>query len=414
MVNNFLRISLVTAVMCIAATACNKDNCNDSEGRVNTPIADYLYMVEYDDYDLQANLDYFGKLFLSEGPACSQVRKGNFVGRNLDWYINKDAAAIIKMKHTDDHFASIGMVGCFPAFSNEIAKSGRPDDVYRYLPFKTEDGVNEYGLYVGVNVMPTGETSFDQSSWEPHAFGHGAAGTNPSSDMHYSVNYLVRVVLDRAKTVDDAKRVIAGIDWTEPKNYPHENETQSFHWLISDATKSVVLEFMDNVPVYTEAPSITEPSFGNIMTNFTNCLMAKGIIQICGIGYERWDILHDNYASTPESFEGMQELMKKVWFSHTYTNDPLSRDFWLSECSSTDLPAYSLYKNYDILSNPQYFELLQQFTASFEDKSLWHVNDTPLWYSTHTSIYDLKNKKLRVLVHEGFDGMKEFYEVSLD
>ena len=63
MVNNFLRISLVTAVMCIAATSCNKDNCNDSEGRVNTPIADYLYMVEYDDYDLQANLDYFGKLF---------------------------------------------------------------------------------------------------------------------------------------------------------------------------------------------------------------------------------------------------------------------------------------------------------------------------------------------------------------
>lgn len=87
------------------------------------------------------------------------------MGRNLDWYINTNASAIIKMNHTDEHYASIGMVSCFNMFSNDIAKSGEYNDVYKYLPLKTLDGINECGLYVGENVMPTGETSFDSTSW---------------------------------------------------------------------------------------------------------------------------------------------------------------------------------------------------------------------------------------------------------
>lgn len=191
-------LTITAAVLIIAASACKKDGVYSVDQYANTPIADYLYGVEYDDYSLDANVDHSNGDYLSSAAACTEVRKGNFVGRNLDWYINTDASAIIKMNHTKDHYASIGMVGCCPNFSNDLAKAGAYNEIYKYLPFKTTDGINEKGLYIGVNVAPTGETSFDQSTWEPYAYGHGAANTNPASDMHYVVNYLVRIVLDRA------------------------------------------------------------------------------------------------------------------------------------------------------------------------------------------------------------------------
>lgn len=340
-------ICFLLLFLCIALNGCGK--WGTEEAPCNTPIADYLYGVEYDDYDFEACVQYFNEQYIPSDAGCSEVRRGNFVGRNLDWYINNNASAIIKMNHTDNHYASIGVVGCFPQFNNDLAKTGKYDDVYKYLPFKTEDGVNECGLYVGMNVMPTGETSFDMSSWETGKFGHGAHGTNPSSPRTFSVNYLVRVLLDKAGSVEEAKEIIDSINWTEPVNYPHPGETQSFHWLICDADHSMVLEFMDNVPVFTETDIVNEPSYATIMTNFTNALMKEGVMQITGMGYERWDILHDYYKYFDESFDGMESLMKLVWYSFTYTIQAGSRYMWLTEFSNPDFPAEKLYKNTEIM-----------------------------------------------------------------
>lgn len=406
-------LTIAAAVLMIAASACKKDEPTSGSKYANTPIADYLYGVEYDDYDLEANIEFSNSNYLPSAAACTEVRKGNFVGRNLDWYINTDASAIIRMNHTEDHYASIGMVGCFSSFSNDLAKSGIKDDTYKYLPFKTTDGINEKGLYIGVNVAPTGETSFDPSTWEPYAYGHGAANTNPASDMHYVVNYLVRIVLDRAGSVDEAKKVIDSINWTEPANFPAEGYSQAFHWLICDASKSVILEFLDNKAVYTEAPSLTEPSLGNIMTNFTNAIYAKGLIQECACGLERWDIINGNYASTPETFEGFQNLMKKVWYSNTYTIDPSTHDFWFTEWYDIGIPSPKLYKNFELCESESFLKAVANMADMYNDPANWHVAGTQLWYTTHTSIYDLKNKTLRVLVHEGRDSQKEYYEASL-
>lgn len=407
-----LLLFLGISVLCITFFACERDDIDDKKS-VNTPIADYLYGVEYDDYDFHACLEHFNNILFSSYPACTEVRKGKFVGRNLDWYTNNDASAIIKVNRTADHYASIGMIGCFSDFSNALAKSGEYSDTYQYLPFKTVDGINEKGLYIGVNVAPTGETSFDPTTWEPYAFGHGATHTNPESNMHYCVNYLVRIVLDRAGSVEEAKKVIDGIDWCEPVNYPSDGISQALHWLICDAKQSVVLDFIDNKAVYTDAPSINEPSLGNIMTNFSNCLYAKGLIQSCASGLERWDIINANYASTPATFEGMEELMSKVWYSKTYTTDPSSHDFWLTECCDPTLPASYLYKNYNLCDNEEFCNSVRNFLAGFHTPSTWHVDNTIYWYTTHTSVYDLENKTLRVLVHEGLDEQKTYYEASL-
>lgn len=399
----------------IFCVSCKKQQ-QDEDNRCNTKIADYLYAIEYDDYNFNACKEYFDSQFVPSG-ACSEVRRGNFIGRNLDWYINRNASAIIKINRTSEHYASIGMVGCFPQFSDDIAQTGEYHDVYQYLPFKTEDGINECGLYVGVNVMPTGETSFDTTSWVPHSYGIGAAHTNLASDMHYVVNYLPRVLLDRASSVAEAIEIIASIDWTEPVNYPHPGETQSFHWLICDANRSVILEFIDNQPHYTEASSINEPNFGTIMTNFTNCLWKEGIMQINGLGYERFEMLYDNYnnyAAYPDNLEGMQNLMKQVWYTKAYTTPLSSPNFWYTEFSSDDIPARLLYHNSEIAQYPEIQAVMQLLNEGFMEGYKFYTDECVYWFSTHTSVYDIANRKMRVLVHEGRDGMRSFYEASLE
>lgn len=401
---------LVTVIAVFMFVSCNKNK----NKRCNTVISDYLYGVEYDDYDFDSCRMYFDKQYNPSG-ACSEVRRGDYVGRNLDWYINRNASAIIKMNHTDDHYASIGMVSCFSSFTNDIAKSGEYNDVYKYLPLKTLDGINECGLYVGENVMPTGETSFDSTTWEPHKYGHGASHTHPGASLTCVVTYLTRILLDKASSVEDAMRIIDEIDWVEPVNYPHKGETQSFHWLICDAHRSVILEFMDNKAHYVEASSITEPGYGTIMTNFTNSLMESGMMQINGIGYERYDILHDNYKNYdayPDNFEGMQNLMKQVWFSNTYTIPIDSKDIWLTEFASDNLPASFLYHNYDILLDPDLYSALQQEVNGFKNKMGWFTDECAYWFSTYTAVYNLTSLKFRVLAHEGRSGMKSYYEAS--
>lgn len=405
---------LLTILCCITLTACHKNTDPDDKGRCNTVIADYLYGVEYDDYDFKACKDYFDSQYIPSDFGCSEVRRGNFVGRNLDWYINRNASAIIKINHSESHYASIGVVGCFPQFSNDIAKTGKFNEVYKYLPFKTEDGVNEYGLYVGVNVVPTGETSFNPSSWKYGEYGHGAADTNPSAPLTCCVNYLPRILLDKAKTVEEAKEIIRNTNWTDPKDYPHKGESQSFHWLICDANSSCVLEFMDSKPVFTENDIIDKPSFATVMTNFCNCLWEKGIFQTNGIGYERWDKLKKNYDLYDLTFEGMQNLMKGVWYSKSYTEPDGSRYFWLTEFSSNDYPAERLYKNYDLFDNPTFRKIVDNRRALFKDKVAWYTDECELWFTTHTSVYNLDTKTMRVIVHEGYSGMEDFFEASLD
>lgn len=411
-INSTLKKAFAITVAMIVFVACNKPQ---DKNRCNTRIAEYLYGVEYDDYDFDACKEYFDHQYIPAG-ACSEVRRGNFVGRNLDWYINRNASAIIKVNHTEDHYASIGMVGCFPQFSNDLARSGEYNEVYQYLPFKTEDGINECGLYVGVNVMPTGETSFNPNSWEPRTYGHGAAHTNPSASMTCAVNYLPRILLDKASNVAEAMEIIASIDWTEPVNFPHPGETQSFHWLICDPSRSVVLEFIDNEPHYTEATSVSEPGFGTIMTNFTNCLMEAGIMQINGIGYERFDVLKENYknyAEYPDNFKGMQKLMEQVWFSKTYTMSPTSDKLWLTEFANDIFPASYLYHNGNISSNPDFQAYMSSLREEYLQHTQWYTDDCTFWFSTHTSVYNILNRQMHVLVHEGLDGMDKYYEASL-
>lgn len=405
----------------VIATACGTNGADKStssdDNRSNTKICDYLYAVEYDDYDFDKAHEAMSKQFKPANAACTEVRRGNFVGRNLDWYINDQAAAVIKINHNDKHLASIGMVGANPLFTDSLAAAGDTcSKVYATLPLSTCDGINECGVYIGVNVMPTGETSFDKSTWDYGKWGHGAANTNPGAEKSYTVSALTRVVLDKAHSVAEAKEIIESINWYEPVNFPHKGESQSFHWLLCDSTTSCVLEFIDNKPCYTETTEIDKPSYATIMTNFTNKLMAdKQMMQDGAQGYERYDVIKANYDATPATSEGMQDLMKKVWFTLSYTKDIKDPGFFHTDyANNTAIKAGEVYNNPDVLKNEAFVKEVETGKANFADKSQWHKKDCTLWYTTHTTVYDMAKREFKVLVHEGLDGQKEWYHVTMD
>ena len=402
----------IATVAAMAAVSCEKDPAPEIT-RCTTVINNDLFGIEYDDYDFDFCVEHFKKNMPTDAPGCSEVRLGNFIGRNLDYYINGNACAVIKMNRTEDHLASIGIVGCCPEFNAELARTGAYNPVYEYLPCRTCDGINEKGVYVGVNVMPTGETSFDKENWENKKWGHGAAFTNPGADKTYCTLYLTRYILDHAQSVSDAISLIKEVNWYEPINYPHENEAQAFHWMIGDENRNYVVEFIDNEPVITGARDIRQPSLGTIMTNFTNALFSRAIIQPHGIGYERYDVLRYSYSDTEESFRGMEQLMKKVRYSNTYTREVGAADFWATELCNDLIPSSYLYGNQNLWNDIHFCDVVAQFKNMWNNPAYWYTDDTPLWYTVHTSIYNLADRQMEVLVHEGLGDQKEFRPFNL-
>lgn len=400
-------------VLFFAAILMMTVSCGRQADRANTRITEYLYGVEYDDYDFQSGIAYFDK-FKPVYAGCSEARKGDFVGRNLDWFINNDASAVIRVNGNGTRFASIGVMGCCPQFDVEFARSGDYSKIYDILPLFTVDGVNEKGLYCGVNVMPTGETSMDSTRWDTGSWGLGAAFTNPDSGNTYCVTYLVRYLLDNASSVTDARRIVESVNWYEPSGFPKEGRSQAFHWLICDAQTSAVLEFVDNKPCFIESDVTDEPSFSTVMTNFTNKVMSEsGLVQPAGAGYERWDILAAAYPGAEESFDGIQNLMKKVWYTHLYTDDPLSDNFFMTEIASSEHPAPMLYRNVEFQQTDEWKDICAGIKADFKNSDNWHSDKTTLLYTTHTSVYSLSGRELRLMLHEGYDNQKKTHAFSL-
>ena len=430
-------MGIATLAIAVLNSCTFGQNGNKDEARANSVIADYLYGVEYDDYDVEGGMAIYEQRVFPQG-MCTEVRKGDFVGRNLDWYINCDASAIIKVnaKNIEDaasldpekfvcsRFASLGMCGCNPAFNNEMASEGKYDDIYALLPFATCDGINENGVYIGVNVTATGETSTDPAKWKTGEWGLGANSTaKEEGKLTLCVTYLVRAILDHATSVEHAKELINSINWYEPDNFPSPGQTQAFHFLIADATSSTVCEFIDGAPVFVDAEDINEPGYGTIMTNFNNALMARDvpIYQNSGCGYERFDLIKAQYPAADVEEDGMmaiEKMMKSVWYSNAYTKAIGADDFWFSEqydASNEKFHAGNLYtKGKEMWNDPDFVAHVKEGQAKFNDRSLWHKTDCDLWYTTHTSIYDLKEKCVDVLVHEGLDGMKYYSETKFN
>lgn len=420
------KVAMILCLVAMLGTSCKHDGQGDDK-RCNTVLSEWMYGVEYDDYDFDMIADYIDQSYAPTlGAACSEVRKGDFVGRNLDWYITNEVTGIIKvdakdaahasgLEHiADARYASVGSVGVTGVFTRDIAQSGEFNDIYMVMPVFQSDGINEKGLYVGLNVAPTGETSLDTTHWHPGEWGVGAAYTNPSSEYTYCVALINRILLDHAASVDEAIEIIKAINWYEPVNFPVEGMSQAFHWMIADKNKNCILEFLDNEPNFLVTEQVNDPSFSTIMTNFSNSVYQAGLIQNYACGYERYDEAIAAYDLLPATADGMKQMMQILWYSEGYTRTQGTADFRYSDVIPDDISYLDLTRHPEWKTDNQYMiGAIADEQNRFVNRIGWHKDDCDLWYTTHTAVYDLNSRCYQIMLHEGIDSPKEWKSFDL-
>lgn len=369
--NVFLLLAL-----CFVLLGCDKGDDVEIESRHSEfcKISRMLYEVTYTDYGSEFPNDSYDDI--SGDMACSCVRNGDFQGRNFDYYMNQCPTIVVRTTAKEGRYATVG-VARLAHTSEASVESGLSQDRIDLLPWALFDGMNEKGLVVSSNVV-------SRNDWgeTPHT------GTNRDAP-ELNVICVIRPLLDNCATVKEA------LDYLRRYNItPMESEYMNLHFMISDPDESYVVEFINN-------RIVARPQY--IMTNYYLFLDS---ITDSAVGVERYDILKENYGMGGESMRGMWNLMRMVRYSNQYD---FPKYKWYSE--------YSLYFPYSTIGDEDVRGMLDAMLAEQAEEwpeELEYVGahgfreDSDWWDTVHNSIYDIRNGKLWVTVHEWYDCVYEF------
>ena len=397
--------AVLSCLLIICLTGCGGTKKNSAEDSLKR-VADHLFEISYtEDFDWGETVTPGGVI-----SACSGVQVGQSRGRNYDWYYGDTDLCVVHASKTENReHASVGITD----LSFITDEDGNID--YAKIPSYTVDGINDAGVCIQVNVIPYGENG-------------ELVHTDDTSDDLSGVR-VVRFLLDYADNVEEA------IELLESKDiYAALHDEEELHWLISgpanetdSSIRTVVAE------VFPDGLHITEEFVGDvpIMTNF-NVSNFDGSAQSVGwgLGYERWQILLENYQQA-DSVMGTFDLMEKVFFSKMY--DLYSDQFWYSEYALIELGNY--YEEAELkslLGEDTYNYFMDNFGGVYYVPALWDgesciagdisktgilapvvekITDKykaqnmgdELWITVETAVYDLENLTLDVAVRESQD-----------
>lgn len=359
-------------------------------------IQDFLFYIEFSDWDYDKAVEYFNKQYPAQGQ-CSSVRNGRYYGRNFDWFYDNSASFVVRSKATKGRHASIGISGGSPLLTKDIAESGVWNDYYDLIPFITVDGINDCGVACNTNVVPTGDKG-------------NTTGTNPSSATTMYTIMIVRYVLDYADSAADAIDKIKNINW---RSLSGEGaiKAQELHCMIADKDFTYVVEFVDNsVKVFSdvddEYPNI--PNNKPIMTNFYydgwDGNIVTGFDTEGGIspedttltphaeGTERYELVSEVYESLT-SKEAMTEMMEDIKYTKAF--DESTDPFWYSE-----LVGYTnKYGDLTIYNNKSDFSGIKEEVIDMFNR---RQRDGKTWHTVHTSIIDIEDKSITVYSQENY------------
>ena len=340
----------------------------------NVQLMPYDYLVMDDEYefnigythiDYEYAKEYMRSHYVELGGGCSCFRTGDSIGRNFDWYYDDQAYFVIRVnKGKGVKYNSIGRTGGrLEELTNDFVKSGEYSDAYKVLPFITVDGINECGLFACANVVPAGDYGY-------------TTGTTPLSDKKETLcgAMLIRFVLDNFASASEAVTYIQQhVSVYMP--YKEDGDKQELHYMICDAEKTYLLEFIHNELIVSDMDTV----YGGrtFMTNFylyNTSVDGDGNIvpesvSDYGNGLERYNIM-----STTESSD-VTEIMASLQYSNAYKSD--TTPVWKSEYASREYNR----KVTDPMS--AYTEVIAAAQEAYQHRE----RNGLLWQSCHTTMY---------------------------
>lgn len=395
---------ILVLFLCIVLCACSasEDTIKYNEF---TKVADHLYEITCNDIDYDYLFeDGIGNVDFLEYYGCSGIRSGNYLGRNFDFVAGDASEIVVKTIHSDDRYASIGMSGGLLWLGSEFMDNGSSEDARKLVPLLILDGINEKGLTVEINCV----NSADVGGLTMH--------TNPGKKQVAQLA-VVRYLLDNAASADEAIEILQNIDIVNTRN-AMGLQTYNFeiHFLICDANNSYVVEFNNSKP---DGEKLIVLKDEEVMTNFYLHLSnpEENVFPTNSMGVERYRKLYDNKQNI-DSFESMKELMRSV----RYTNsNRLDGEYDPGENNDNKYTCFSDHPVFgeESINYDNYLEHIDTITTIMKDDSVeiakvlqdpLLLNPKLLWCTSHSSVYDIVNKKMSVAIFERFD---KYYEYSI-
>lgn len=369
------RILPILMLASLILTGCEDKYPSGSELREGvTRATEYLYESTCYDYSPAPALRLMERDDLLPG-ACTAVRNGQFVGRNFDWLYDQSVEFVIRVPHTEEHYASVGIAGGIPTFTAQVVESGAESEFYDALPYVTLDGINEHGVFCCINMLPTGDAPMTDN-------------THPGADS-LGMLMVPRYVLDHAATADEAVSLLSEANIIRCKAIDLEA-----HFMIADSTSTYIVEWIDG-RLHAEKDSFC------ILTNFY--LLQPMTPHSMGI--ERYDLARRNYA-TAGDLPGMTKLMHSLRQSRMY--DKHTSPFWYSEYNG-DWTEYGL-GDLTIESVPDdYAKVIKGDLRRYRRNKRDYRLD--IWHTKHTAIYDFSARKVLFYVQEKYD---RYFEYSVE
>lgn len=327
--------AIAAACLVLFANTAIANAANNNENKMYTglkAIAPYTHQITFSDFEYDSDLQTIStdKVF-----GCSSVRNGNYYGRNFDYIYNDTPEFVVRMKASDERYASIGVAQHWGLREADLlAKSY--DKQLELVPNLTLDGINENGVVANINVVPRQDVA-------------EVTGTNPDGEKLHML-HMVRYILDNAASATEAVDLLAG------RNIYGDLGDKYLHLMVADEKKTYIVEFLDNKLVAKEKTGNEQ-----IMTNYYNNL---DDYTEHAMGVERYQILQNNYDMS-NSVEGMFELLQKVSFNnigHMDVDNAWCSDSGMSRTEINTIPrseAQAFVNNF----NKKYFEV-----RNFESK----------------------------------------------
>lgn len=338
----------------------------------------YLHYAEFDDsYAADAHAFYERmEGNRAGGGGCSVLRRGNLVGRNFDWPLDEAAEFVVRVSPLGARHGSVGIATLGTNLTERMVTSGMRTDLYRVLPGRTVDGINDAGLVAEVNVIPYDQAlSPTQSVTRTlHAFG------------------VVRYALDNFGSAREAAEYVAD------HYYIPEGSEYAYHWSFSDADGSWIVEDGRS------ALATPQQTMSMSMTNFRIWWIARFIDPETGVIDRTALAAEDPYGTGVERFEamyGMEDVaaaLEAVRYTKTYLVETEPRrisEFAEAGVARVDESA--------ALSN-----VAAQVIAAWPGRE--QAREQGVWWQTvHSSIYDIEKRTLAVCVQEDFSKRYVFH-----